>query len=88
MVKFRRQPDQLQQRSRSERRVGVGGGDAGGEGDVLKGGEVRQQIPALEHIGDPVRAECAAGGGVDRGERESLPLDDARGRLDQAAEHV
>src|SRR5438874_1167548 len=88
MVELRGQPDQLQQRDRSERGVSVGGGDACGEGDVLEGCEVRQQVPALEHIGNSVRAQGAAGGGVDRRERASLPLDRARGRLDEAAEHV
>src|SRR5438045_1872237 len=50
VVELRPQPDQLEQRSRSQGWVGVAGGDACGKGDVLEGSEVREQVAALEHV--------------------------------------
>ena len=85
VVRLRGEPDELEQLLRCERRLA---GEVRGEGDVLERGEVRQQVRALEDVGDPVRAHRAARRAVERGERPAVPLDDAAGRLDEAAEHV
>src|SRR5581483_8068904 len=42
-----REPDQLEQRERSERGVGPCPGDTGGEGNVLERGEVREKVGSL-----------------------------------------
>ena len=88
MVQLRPQADQLQQLGRGERRVTVAGRNACGESDVLETCEVRQQVSALEHVGDPVGAQRAAGGGVERRKGPSAPLDRARRRLDEPAEQM
>ena len=54
VIELRRQSDQLQQRGRSEGWVRAVGVDARRERDILESGEVRQQVPALEHVGDSV----------------------------------
>ena len=87
MVRLGGKPDELEQLERSE----VAGGlarDGRGEGDVLERVEVRQQVRALEHVGDAVRANGAAGCAVERRERPGVPFDCARRGLDEAAEHV
>ena len=60
----------------------------GRERDVLERGEVGEQVRALEDVGDAVRAERAAGGRIDGGERPAAPLDRSGARLDEPAEHV
>ena len=69
-------------------RVGVPARDRGGERDVLEGREVGEEVCALEDVGDPVRADGITRGGVECRERRALPLDRARGRLDQPTERV
>ena len=60
MIELRLQTDELEQRRRRERRIGLAVGELGGKGDVLERAEVRQQVGALEDVGDPLRAEGAA----------------------------
>src|SRR5438094_1381191 len=85
MLGLRGEADELEQRLGRERWVSR---ELRGEGHVLERGEVREQVRALEDVRDPVRAHRAAGRAVEGGERTSLPLDGAGGRLDEAAEHV
>ena len=88
MVELRSQADQLQELCRSEWRVTVAGGNAGGESNVLETREVREQVPALEDIRNPVRAQGTPSGGIERRKGPPPPLDRARRRLDEPAEEV
>ena len=93
---LRRQVVGLRRRARPARaapagacRVGSPPATQGGEGDVLEGGEVRQQVRALEDVGDPARAHRAARR-ARRASESGRPCHStlAGRRLDQAAEHV
>src|SRR5207253_11137364 len=88
VVELRPEPDKLEQRGCSARRCGLAGCEPASEGDVLERGEVRQQVRALKDVGDPARTERAPCGAVERCQRPTMPLDAARGRLDQPAEQV
>src|SRR5947209_2474426 len=85
IVRLGREPDELEQPLRRELRIA---GKVRGEGDVLHGGEVRQQVRPLEDVGDPVRPHRAARRPVERGERPTPPLHDAAAWLDETAERV
>src|SRR5581483_4670890 len=88
VVSLRRQTDQLQQGVSRELRVGVTRGEMRREGEVLERREMRQEVRALEDVGDPMGAHGATGSEIERRERAAMPLHTAPGRLDEAAEHV
>ena len=70
-----------------ERRL-VASDEAGGEGHVLVCREVRQQVRALEDVGDAMGTDARRARRVQRRERPAVPRHRCRGGGDQAAEHV
>src|SRR5207245_8281263 len=58
------------------------------ERDVFERREVRQEVRALEHVGDAVRAHRGSRRPLERDQRPRLPLDLTGRRLDEAAEHM
>src|SRR5205823_939968 len=89
IVRLLGEADELEQREWLEALLALGvvrGLD--GEGDVLEGGEVRQEVCALEDVGEAARASLGTRRRVQGGKRPALPVDHSGCGLDEPAEHV